>query len=124
MATAKVDTEQDLGKALKDDADTIEINGDLRKKVLRIKATGKVAWVVAIGAIAIAITAIMVSPASGGASSAAGVIAAPAAIAALGAPVAYSAIVIAIAAGGVGSLNKLRKYKVVSQNENSLVLKK
>ena len=124
MGRMRVSTEQELGNAVKGNAESIEITGDLRKKVLRIKATGKVAWAVAIGAIAISIVGILVSPASGGASAAAGFAAAPAAVAALGAPVAFSAIAIAIAAGGVGALNKLRKYKVVSQDENSLVLEK
>ena len=124
MAKTRVETDEELGKALKDDEETIEITGDLRKRVLKIKATGKVAWAIAIGAIAIAITALLVSPVSGGASAPVGLIAAPAAVAALGAPVAISATAIAIAAGGVGALSKLRKYKIVSQDENSLVLKK
>lgn len=124
MNKKRVATEQELGQAVKDNAETIEITGDLRNKVLKIKATGKVAWAVAIGAIAISIVGILVSPASGGASATAGIVAAPAAIAALGAPVAVSAVAIAIAAGGVGALNKLRKYKVVSHDENTLVLRK
>lgn len=124
MSKKRVATEQELGQAVKHNTETIEITGDLRNKVLKIKATGKVAWAVAVGAIAISIVGILVSPASGGASATAGIVAAPAAIAALGAPVAVSAAAIAIAAGGVGTLNKLRKYKVVSQDENTLVLKK
>ena len=124
MATKSVHTEEELGKGLNDDEETIEIEGDLRNKELKIKATGKVAWAVAVGCIAVAIAAILVSPASGGASSAVGVIVAPAAFAALGMPVAVSAIAIAVAAGGVGALNKLRRYKVVANDNNRLVLKK
>lgn len=124
MKQSRISTEKELGEALKEGIDKIEIEGDLKKKVLRIKGTGKVSWAIAIGCIAIAITGILVSPATAGASGTAGFIAAPAAVAALGAPVAASATLIAIAAGGVGALNKLRKYKIVVNDGNSLVLQK
>lgn len=39
----KVNNEKELGKALHDEEDSIEIEGDLSNKVIRIKATGKVA---------------------------------------------------------------------------------
>lgn len=42
-----ISNEKDLGEAVNNEQDTIEIEGDLGKKVLRIKATGKVAWLVA-----------------------------------------------------------------------------
>lgn len=124
MKRSRISTEKELGEALKEGVDTIEIEGDLRKKVLKIKGTGKVSWAIAIGCIVIALTGILVSPATAGATGAAGFIAAPAAVAALGAPVATSAILIAIAAGGVGALNRLRKYKIVSNEGDRLVLKK
>lgn len=120
----RVTSEKELGKALKDGADTIEIEGDLSKKVVRIKATGKVAWAVAIGAIAVAVAGILTAALGGGAPSAASAFAAPAAIAVLGAPVTLSAILIAVAAGGVGVLNSLRKYKIVSKDGEKLVIKK
>lgn len=47
--------EKELGKALQDGIDSIEIEGNLKDKVLRIKASGKVAWVIALGAIVIAV---------------------------------------------------------------------
>lgn len=47
--------EKELSKALQDGIDSIEIEGNLKDKVLRIKASGKVAWVIALGAIAIAV---------------------------------------------------------------------
>ncbi len=120
----RVTSEKELGKALKDGADTIEIEGDLSKKVVRIKATGKVAWAVAIGAIAVAVAGILTAALGGGAPAAASAFAAPAAIAVLGAPVTLSAILIAVAAGGVGVLNSLRRYKIVSKDGSKLVIKK
>lgn len=123
-----IDNEKDLGKALKEDQETIEIEGDLKNKVIRIKATGKIAWAVAIGAIGVAVVAILypvpeptsqattkffVAPLAGGA-----------AVTVLGAATAASAISIAVAAGGVAALNKLRGYKITSNSEDKIVLTK
>jgi len=117
-------TEADLGKALKGEQNTIEIEGDLKNKVLRIKATGAVAWGIAIAAIAIAVYGIMVTPATGGGSAVVAGLTATGTVSILGASTTYSAVAIAVAAGGVGSLNKLRKYKIVEKTENKLVLKR
>lgn len=114
-----IHTEKDLGEALKNEQDTIEIEGDLKKKVLRIKATGKVAWLVAIGAIGVAV-AIAVS--TGGAGAPASGVIGLGAVSILGLSAATSAVAIAFAAGGIGALNTLRKYKIVSDVGDKLVL--
>lgn len=120
----KIRTEKELGEALKNDQDRIEIEGDLSKKVIKIKATGKVAWAIAAGAIAVAVIAVLATPATGGASNAAHFIAVPAAAATLGASVASSAFAIAVAAGGIGALNKLRSYSLEKNSDGSVTLKK
>lgn len=119
-----VKNEKELGCAIRDNVDTIEIEGDLAKKVVRIKATGKVVWVVAIGAIGVAVASIALAPASGGASTAAGFIATPVAVGGLGVSVTACAVSIAVAAGGVGALNKLRKYKLEKKSDGGIVLRK
>lgn len=121
---ARVTSAKELGEALKAGADTIEIEGDLSKRVLRIKATGKVAWGIAIGAIVVAVVAILAAPAGGGVPALASAFTAPAAAAVLGVPTTVAAISIAVAAGGVAALNSLRKYKIVSKNGDKLVIKK
>lgn len=122
-----IKNEKDLGEAVKNEQDTIEIEGDLGKKVLRIKATGKVAWVVAFGAIVIAVTGALYpvpEPTTQVASKAFAATAAGGAVSILGVGTTAAAISIAVAAGGVGVLNKLRKYKVVSTSNNRVVLKR
>ena len=122
-----IKNEKDLGNAIKNDQDTIEIEGDLGKKVLKIKATGKVAWAVAAGAIGVAVLAVMYpvpEPTTQVASKAFALTAGGGVVAILGAGAATTAISIAVAAGGVGALNKLRAYKVVSTDNNRVVLKK
>lgn len=124
----KVNTEREFAEALNNGEDTIEIEGDLAKKTVRIRATGNVAWAIAFAAIGIAVYATIVTGATAGTSTpVTGTIAGitgGAAIGILGIPATYSAIAIAIAAGGVGSLTKLRDYKEISYKGNILILKR
>ena len=120
----KIRTEKELGEALKSDQDRIEIEGDLTRKVIKIKATGRVAWVIAGGAIAVAVVAVLATPATGGVSNVAHFMAAPAAAATLGVSATGSAIAIAVAAGGIGALNKLRRYSLEKNSDGSITLKR
>lgn len=124
----KVTTEKELADAIKENEDTITIEGDLVKKTLRIKATGKVAWVIAFGAIGVAVYSVMLTIGTGGFSAPATGTAAAftggAAISILGVSATTAAISIAVAAGGVGVLTKLRSYRIVEKSDNHLVLSK
>ena len=120
-------TEKELADALKNESDYIEIEGALQKKVLKIKATGTVAWGICLGAIAVAVIAATGTAITGGAAApvASGAVAfsAAAALPVLGLPSTISAVSIAIAAGGVSILNKLRKYNTEKKG-NLLILKR
>lgn len=125
---ATIKTEKELADAINRGEDTIEIEGSLAKKTIRIRATGAVAWAIAFGAIGIATYAAITTGVIGGASTP---VTAPvvgitggAAVGVLGGAATYSAIAIAAAAGGVGALTKLRAYKEISRTENKLVLKR
>lgn len=91
----------------------------MRKKVLIIKATGKVSWAVAVGA-----NAVDSAPATGGTSFAANVVTVSVAATALGGNCTIAAVSIAVAGGGVAALNKLRKYKIISDSNDILIIKK
>ena len=121
-------SEKELGQALKDGKPTIEIEGDLAKKVLKIKATGNVAWGVCIGAIAVAVIAVSATVASGGTATPAAMAAvaamAPPTVAILGVPVTVSAVLIAVAGGSIDVLNRLRKYEIVKKTDSKIVLKR
>lgn len=123
---AKVKTEKEFADAINRGEDTIEIEGDLAKKTIRIRATGNVAWAIAFGAIGIAVYSAIATGATGGTSAPAtapvAVLTGGAAIGILGGAATYSAI--AVAAGGVGVLTKLRGYEEVSRAENKLILKR
>ncbi len=122
-------TANELGKALKDDTQEICIEGDIENRVIRIRATGKVAWLIAIGAIGCAVTAIIITGGSGGSSSLVTVPSAAAffgtAAGVLGAGAATAAIAISVAAGGVGALTKLRKdYRIEKRQGKTVLVRK
>ncbi|MCI4451865.1 hypothetical protein [Klebsiella variicola] len=123
-----ITTPKELGKAIKEDRDTITIEGSLAKTTVKIHATGKVAWAIAFAAIGIAVVAAMATLATGGTSApttgTTAALSAGGAAAILGSSATSAAIYIAIAAGGVGALTKLRRYKVVEKSDSRLVLKK
>lgn len=118
-----ITTEKDLAEELKKNKNFIEIEGDLAKKIIRIKAAGNVAWAIAIGAVAIAVISIPSAPATGGASLAVNLFAAPAAITAIGGISIFSSLVaLAAAGGGVHVLKKLRGYKIEKIHDKKIKL--
>lgn len=118
-----VKNEKELAIALKNKEDTIIVEGDLKSKVIRIKATGKVSWAIAIAAIAAAVALIIVSIPTGGMSTAGSMALAPVAASIIGGPATLSCIGIAVAAGGVSVLNDLRNYDLIEKN-GKIILKK
>lgn len=128
-----VANEKELGQAIKDGQDTIEIEFDeLGKKVKRIRATGKVAWGIVIVGVAGVVTcgavAIATSVPTGGTSSVPSALlslpAATSVIAVLGVPATISAIGIAVGGGGVVALKKLKKYRMEELPNGKVILHK
>ena len=130
----EVKNAKELGQAIKDGKDVIELEADLAKKVIKIKATGNVAWGVAASALAVAITTSIIS-----------ITTAPIDVATLGTTSAFKALVgtssfataattlgsatstalsIGIAGGGIGALNKLRNYRIENKNNGKIILHK
>lgn len=114
----KVRNEEELGKALKNNVDLIEVEYELKRKVVRIRAIGDVAWMVCIAAMTVGVAYIIATAATAGTTAPVNaLIATPAlagAVTVMGVPTTISAVSIAVAGGGVASLNKLRNYKVKS----------
>lgn len=129
-----ITTAKELGQAIKEEKDTIEIEGDLVRRVIKIKATGKVAWGVCIGALGVAITLVLTQPATTAidistlgtsalvkscVATSSGVVA----VSTLGSVSAVStAIGIGVAGGGVAALNKLRDYRLEKKGNNKIIL--
>ena len=120
----KAMTEKELAEAIESGANSIEIYGDLARHTIGIKATGQVAWLVAIGAIGVAVASLMVSPATAGVSAGFAAASAAGAVGLLGAATTATAISIAVAAGGVGVLNRLRDYDMEKISDTHVKLTK
>lgn len=135
----KINDDRDLGKAIRRNESRIEIEGDLAKKVLRIKSSGPIAWATLIACVALAIPLVIATVGTGGTISLATVpaisslMAAP--IATIGAGATISAINIAIggalAVGGIASakagietLQLLKKYKVQKKDTIVILIRK
>lgn len=117
-------TAKEFAEAVKNNEEYITIEGDLKNGVLRIKATGKVAWGVCVASLAVAIAAVAVAPVGGGAPAGAGLVMVTPAAATLGVAV-VPAVAIDVCAGGVGVLNTLRdKYKIVEKTDTYITLKR
>ena len=118
-----INNEKDLSKAITSNQDTIIITGSIKEKVIKIKATGKVAWAIAIGGIGIALTGILLLATPEPSTKAIGIVATPIAVSILGIGTTTSAISIALAARGVGVLNSLRNdYTITEKTSTKLVL--
>lgn len=124
-----INNSKDLGKALKNDQDEIEITADLHNRIVKVKATGKIAWAIAIGAIGVAVVSALSAPPSAGASSPvavpAGFTGGGVAVTILGLSTTKAAISIAVAGGGVGVLTSLRnKYNMKKLPNGNYLLRK
>jgi hypothetical protein len=118
---------KDLAKALKAEWDTIEIEGSLRQKVIRIRGTGKFAWLVTCVALGIAVAIFIVTLVPGATAAplaAAKGIACYGAVTTFGIHATLAAGLIAVGAGSVAALNRFRKYREDSDDGHVLVLKR
>lgn len=118
---------KDLGKAIKREQSTIEVEGDLAKHVIRIKATGAVAWGVCITAMAIVVASIVTAPATAPETAGASLVLSlmptiPVVTTTLGMGTTIAAITIAVAGGGVGILNELRDYDMKKISNSKVIL--
>jgi hypothetical protein len=124
-------TPEDLGRAIKNNHDEIEITGDIKVKTIRIKKTGKVCWLLAAGAISTAVLLAQVSGTTDVANSQVSLPAGPAfslapvvAASILGVGTAFAAVSIAVAGGGLGALVNLRKgYNLVEHPGKTVLIK-
>ena len=115
-----VNTAGELGEALADKIDEIRIEGDLAKRVRRIRTIGVMKWMVIYSALGAAVVA-----AISGVGLPAAILLAGAAVAVLGYDATVVAIYIGVAAKGAGVLKVLRKdYREVARGVDYLVLKR
>lgn len=135
---ATVNNAKELGKALNRDENAIIIEGKLGDLVIKIKAVGNVAWLVAGGAITVAIVAILAMPTTTVASAVTGPVAGmglvaeglalsaggAGAVGVLGVSATVAAISIGVGAKNKNVLTKLRNNYTLTQLNNKVILKR
>lgn len=128
MAKKRVKNCQELAQAVNDGIEVITITEEgLTRHVQKIKAVGKTAWILAAGAIIVALASATGTAITGGTSSPMTV---PSELASTGTaltilgPTAITAISIAFAGGGVTVLNSLRKYRLEMKDSGTAILRK
>ena len=131
IGKTKVKTEEELKKAIKDEVDTIEITGDLKNKIIKIKAKGKVGLIVGIGLILIGGAATILSGGSaapatipGMAMAKAAFLLPPATAAAGGGRLGGLISALGIGSVGASMLNSLKKYDIKEETDKKIVLKR
>lgn len=125
-----VKNEKDLADAINQNQDYIEIEGDLANKVIKIKATNKIAWGVLISVTAVAIVAIIYKDKQSPNNiteemnkiSAVTKYIPSNLIESIGAGVVASIVAIAISSGGITALYKLRNYKLEKISDQHIKL--
>lgn len=127
MTTRKATTEKELADAVKSGASTIEIEGDLAKKVVKIRATGPVAWGLVAASLAggymfLKLTATVPVPQAKMAFAAASAGSGAAALTILGVSASTAAFALTRAYGSAEGLKKIRAYKQLSYIDGKLVL--
>lgn len=133
-----VKNEEELEQAIKDNVDKIEIEGSLTEKVIRIKATGKIAWAVCFSCFTI-VMAIIIKPllekekskidepiVKEIAKSLIGndYLLDSVTVPILGVTTVACCLTLSIIAGQVGILNKLRSYKLNEKDGKCILIKK
>ncbi len=122
--TAK--TPEDLGKAIKINPDQIEISGDMKKKIIRIKKTGKFLWFFALGAISVGVFVYAASSGKRPLTLPGPAFALAPAVAAsiLGIGAALAAVSMSVAGDGLEVLSRLRKrYVLVERKGKTWLIK-
>lgn len=113
-----VTTPSQLGEALKDDTEEIEIVGELKTDVIKIKDTSDMQWKVAIGAI-VASAGLVIT----GLGLPLAILSGGAAVAIIGPAATGAAIKMGVAAGDPRAVQKLREYSM-EVSDDSLLLKR
>lgn len=117
-----VKDEEELGKALKNNEETIEMKGNLARRIFRIWNIDKLLWCLCLACLTVAVAALIASPTIGGIPAVAGVVSGTPAAAILGVSTAKSAVLTAVSGGSVRVLKQLRGYRMERFDESHIVL--
>ena len=117
-----VENEMELGKALKDGKEKIEIKGDLAKRMKKIYELDQVLWGICLVCLTVTVAVFLTMPVTAGVSSAISLAAGTPVAAAVGLPTAVTAVLTAAAGGGIHILKWMRKKYTMEQLDDSHII--
>ena len=116
-----VKDEKELGKALKNEEEEIELRGELAKKMKKIYQLDQTLWCLCLVCLAVTVTALLAAPATAGTSTVVSLTAGTPAAAIIGIPSAVSAVLTAAAGGGIHILSRMRR-RMMKQLDNGHII--
>lgn len=116
-----VDDGDGLGKAMAQDEEEIEVNGDFARHVSRLWGLDRVLWKICLILLATVVLLVLAVPVGGPVLAAYAVAGSPV-VGILGAKTAAAAVGIAAAGGGVRVLEKLKGYRLEQINDTHIIL--
>ncbi|MDR1770512.1 MAG: hypothetical protein LBS02_07740 [Hungatella sp.] len=114
--------EKELGNAIRNDENTIEVKGDLARMIVRMRSMNLVLWCICLSLLALMVTAVLAAPGTLGMSGAAAMLAGTPVAGMMGTTTTISSVMIAVAGGGVGALNKIRDYRMEQITRTHIIL--
>lgn len=120
--------ERDLGRAIKQKVEKLEIRGTLKDRVCRIRSIEERQWKACVSQIGMAVVFLQAMTKADGIPTSVSVLTGTPLLEKiakiLGISNAFSAILIAMAGGGIGILNQLRRYQMECLTEEEIVLRR
>lgn len=113
---------KDLGDAVRREEPYIELEGELAAQVKKLVRLNAALWAFCLTALSVAVVAAMQMPVTAGLSGIASLAAGTSASAVIGVDAAATAATIAIAGGGIGTLNRLRRYRLEERKNGKVIL--
>ncbi len=117
-----VDNGKDLGDAVRQREPYIKLEGELAAQVKKLVRLNAILWAFCLAALSVAVIAALQAPVTAGMSGIASLIAGTSASAVIGVDTAVTAVTIAVAGGGIGTLNMLRQYHLEEKEDGEVIL--
>ena len=118
----RVQNEQELGNAVKQEEACIELEGKLASQIKKLMKLNMALWVFSLTALSIAVLATIQAPATAGVSGIISIVAGTSTASILGMDTVIAAVSIDVAGGGIRILQKLRKYHLTYRENGKIIL--
>lgn len=113
---------RELGEAVKREEPCIEMEGELAAQVKKLVRLNAILWAFCLATLSVAVVAVMQMPVTAGLSGIVSLAAGTSASAVIGVDAAVTAVTVAVAGGGIGTLSMLRGYRLEEKKDGKVIL--